>query len=59
MSISRYWKFVVAVVGALLGWGTLVVTSPASAISSAEWLSLGFSLATALGVYSVPNSKEK
>lgn len=55
MNISRYRKFVVAVVGALIGWAGAVVLSPAAHISASEWLMLATGLATALGVFSVTN----
>lgn len=55
MNLSIYRKTVTALVVGLLGWGTVVVTSPQASISASEWLGLGVALATALGVYSVPN----
>lgn len=54
-NLPAYRKTLTAVVGALAGFGAVVVTSDASQITSSEWLLLGTSLATALGVYSVPN----
>jgi hypothetical protein len=53
---GRYTKTVAAFVGAAIAFGTLVVTSPQAAISSSEWLSGGIGLATALGVYVLPNT---
>lgn len=56
IDFAPYRKTVVAVVGAGIAFATLVITSPASAISSAEWLSGGIGVATALGVYGVRNA---
>jgi len=53
--LAPYRKAVTAVIVGLLGWGTVVVTSPEVAITASEWLGLGVALATALGVYRVPN----
>ncbi len=52
---SPYRKTVTAVVGAVVAFATLVITSAPSAISSSEWLSGAIGLATALGVYAVAN----
>lgn len=52
---KRNRKAVVAVVGAGIGFATLVVTSPAGPVSSSEWLSGAVGLATALGVYGATN----
>lgn len=54
-NLPAYRKTVTALVVGLLGWGTVVVTSPADAITASEWLAMGVALATALGVYTVPN----
>lgn len=48
-------KTVTSVVGALLTWGTVVVTSDPTRITASEWLLAAGSLATALGVYAVRN----
>ena len=53
--MKNYRKTVVAVVGAAIGFATLVVTSEPAAITSSEWLSGAIGLATALGVYRVAN----
>lgn len=58
MSLSVYRKSITALVVGLLGWGTMVVTSEPAAITANEWLALGVALATALGVYQVPNQPE-
>lgn len=53
--LSEYRKTVTALCVGLLGWGTVVVTSDPTAITSSEWIAFGVALATALGVYAVPN----
>lgn len=55
--MGKYRKTIIAVVGAGVAFGTLVVTSPQAAISSSEWLSGAVGLATALGVYAAPNTE--
>lgn len=52
---GKYTKTVTALAGAGIAFATLVVTSAPAAISSSEWLSGGIGLATALGVYALPN----
>lgn len=54
-ALKPYRKTIVAVVGCAVAFGTLVVTSEPAAITSAEWLSGGIGLVTALGVYGTPN----
>lgn len=56
ISFGRYSKTIVAVVTAIIAFATVVVVSPDSAISSAEWLGGAVGLAGALGVYSVNNN---
>lgn len=58
MNLSRYRKTITAVIVALIGWATAVVTSPSEAITAAEWIFGATGLAAALGVYAVPNSTE-
>ncbi len=53
---GTYTKTITALVGAAIAFATLVITSAPSAISSSEWLSAAVGLATALGVYALPNS---
>lgn len=53
--MAKYNKTIVAIVGAVIGWVTLVVASPASHISSSEWIQGATLLAVALGVYTVGN----
>jgi hypothetical protein len=57
ISFGPYSKTILAVVGALVAFATLVVTSEPSAISSSEWLSLAVGLAAAIGVYGVSNTE--
>lgn len=56
-ALGPWAKTVTALVVGLLGWGAMVVTSDPSAVTASEWLALGVVGATALGVYSVPNSQ--
>lgn len=49
-------KFISAVVTATIGWGFVVVASPAADITASEWMGLAVGIATALGVYAVPNT---
>lgn len=53
--MSRYRKTISAVVIGLIGWATAVVASDPSAVTATEWILGATALATALGVYSVPN----
>lgn len=55
--MSRYAKAITALVTAVIGWGGMVVASAPAEITAAEWLSLAVAIATALGVFSVPNSE--
>lgn len=57
-NFAPYRKTVVAVVGAVIAFATLVITSPEAAISASEWLSGAIGLGTALGVYGVANVPE-
>lgn len=56
MEISTYNKFIVALVGELIAFATLVITSEPEGITSSEWLAGGIGLAAALGVYQVRNT---
>jgi hypothetical protein len=53
--VSNYLKTIAAVVTGVIGWATLVVNSDPSEITSSEWIVLATAVATALGVYAVPN----
>lgn len=55
MNLAPYRKTVTAVVTGLIGWGTVVVTSAATAVTGGEWIMLATVLATALGVYTATN----
>lgn len=55
--MSKYRKTVVAVVGAALAWSELVIGGPV-AISASEWRAGAVLLATALGVYAIPNKAQ-
>jgi len=55
MSLAPYRKTVTAIIIGLLGWATAVVTSDTTHITAPEWIGLGTALATALGVYQIPN----
>jgi hypothetical protein len=54
--ISQFSKALAALVTGVVGWGAVVVASPSAAITSSEWLALAVVVASALGVYAVPNS---
>ena len=58
-NLPAYRKTIAAMVVGLLAWGGVVVTSPEAAITASEWLGLGGTLATALGVYTIPNERLK
>lgn len=53
--LAKYRKTVAAVTTGVIGWAAAVVTSPVAHISASEWVMGATVLATALGVYSVPN----
>jgi hypothetical protein len=55
--MSAYLKTAAAVVTGVIGWATLVVNSAPTAISASEWIVLATAVATAIGVYAVPNSE--
>lgn len=57
--LSEYNKTITAVVTGLIGWAAAVVTSDATRITAPEWVMLATVLATALGVYAVPNTESK
>ncbi len=57
--ISPYLKTITAIVVGVIGWATLVVNSASSDITSNEWIVLATAVATALGVYAVPNLPAK
>lgn len=55
MNLARYSKTITAVVAGAIGWATLVVNSAPAHITAAEWIVGATYLASALGVYVVPN----
>jgi hypothetical protein len=57
--LAPYRKTVAAIVVGLIGWATVVVTSETSKITAPEWIGLATAVATALGVYTVPNTPER
>lgn len=56
MNLNQYRKTIAAVVGAIIAFATLVITSAPSDITASEWLSGAIGLATAIGVYQIPNA---
>lgn len=58
MIFGKYAKLITALVAGAIGWATLVVNSPASAISASEWIAGATYLAVALGVFAVPNAAQ-
>jgi L-serine deaminase len=57
MNLGRYSKVIAALVAGAIGFATLVVNSPAAHISAQEWIVGATYLATALGVFVVPNQQ--
>lgn len=55
MNLAAYKKTVTALATGVIGWGLVVVTSAAAAITSGEWMMLAVAVATGLGVYAVRN----
>ena len=53
--MATYRKTITALVTGAIGWAAVVITSDQTAISASEWLMGATALATALGVYAVPN----
>lgn len=58
MNLGKYAKLVTALVTGAIGWAVLVVASDPSSITATEWVTGATYLATALGVYSVPNAPQ-
>lgn len=57
MNLSSYRKTITAVVTGLIGWASAVVTSNTTTITAGEWIMLATVLATALGVFALPNDE--
>jgi hypothetical protein len=55
MTAASIRKTLTAIVTGAIGWVTLVVNSAPSDITSSEWIVGATVLATALGVFAVPN----
>jgi hypothetical protein len=56
-NLGLYRKTITAVITGMIGWATLVVVSESTKITAPEWIALATVLATAIGVYSVPNDR--
>ena len=54
--MKRYAKTITALVGAGIAWSYVVIGGPVH-ISADEWRQGAILLATALGVYAIPNSE--
>ncbi|MBB5130549.1 hypothetical protein HNP84_000237 [Thermocatellispora tengchongensis] len=55
MKIGKYWKSILATTGAVVVAGEAVVSD--GVITGNEWVNLVIALATAVGVYLVPNTE--
>lgn len=55
--MAKYRKTITAIVTGAIGWATMVVASNSGPITPAEWIAGATALATALGVYAVPNGE--
>lgn len=55
--LPAYRKTIAAVVGFVITWAGAVVVSVPSEITAAEWVAFAGGIATALGVYTVPNEE--
>ena len=58
MDLAKYRKTISALITGLIGWGFIVVASKEAPISASEWLALAVAVATATGVYLVPNKPQ-
>ena len=54
--LGPYAKTVAALIVGAIGWATLVVQSSSGPITATEWIALATVVATALGVFAIPNS---
>lgn len=57
VNVKRYSKSILAAVGALGTWATVALAD--GVVTGQEWTALGVAVATALGVYTVPNKQRK
>ena len=55
--MAKYRKTIAALVTGVIGWATAVVQSGPSAVSATEWIMLAVAVATAAGVYAIPNAE--
>lgn len=58
-NLAHYRKTITAIVVGALGWASVVITSPVTQVTAAEWLGLATAIATAVGVYTVPNAPKE
>lgn len=58
MNLGPYRKTLTALVTGVIGWAAAVVVSERASISASEWVMLATVVATALGVYQIPNDPE-
>ncbi|MBG0828571.1 hypothetical protein HS041_12405 [Planomonospora sp. ID67723] len=56
MQISKYWKSVLATLGATVVAAEAIVDD--SVVTDNEWVNLGIAALTAVGVYLVPNKND-
>lgn len=56
--MQKYNKTIVALFTGLIGWMTVVVSSPEASITASEWVTFAVAIATALGVYQIPNVEQ-
>ena len=54
--LGPYSKTVAALVVGVIGWATLVVQSASAPITATEWIALATVVATAIGVFAIPNA---
>lgn len=59
MNLPAYRKTLTALVTGVIGWAGAVTVSAPARITAAEWIVLATVLATALGVFGMPNEDNK
>lgn len=57
MNLAPYRKTVSAVVTGVIGWAAAVVASAPTHVTASEWVFGATVLATALGVWALPNTE--
>ncbi len=57
-SLATYRKTITAIITGIIGWAAVVIASSSNNITGAEWIALATVLATALGVFAVPNDPQ-